>query len=95
MASRAVNRIRPSAPPEDSLLGHFLDPLDRLSETLFALMILDFTPALRLSILVSFGTLFAAGWGYGHYSRMSPWKTGLVMMAAGGVLGLIALFLEK
>jgi hypothetical protein len=241
MASRAVNRIRPSAPPEDSLLGHFLDPIDRLSETLFALMILlsvtlavrigmfvgephtpaaadvnrlliaifsvivgwgaidgvmyvlfcvfdrgekqrllmriqsaetpdaaieaiaekldpilepitlagqrtalyedvlahlqdshakpvrvrqedviggigcvlvavisvlpslvpfllfpgDFMLALRLSILVSFGMLFAAGWGYGHYSRMSPWKTGLVMMAAGGVLGLIALFLEK
>lgn len=55
----------------------------------------DFMLALRLSILVSFGMLFATGWGYGHYSRMNPWKTGLVMMAAGGVLGLIALFLEK
>ncbi len=241
MASRAVTRIRPSPPPEDSLLGHFLDPIDRLSETLFALMILisvtlavrigmftsepaaptaedvsrllfaifsvivgwgaidgvmyvlfcvfdrgekqrllmriqsaattaeaieaiaekldpilepitfaarraalyedvlahlhdshakpvrvrrddviggigcvlvavisvlpslvpfllfpgDFRLALRLSILISFGMLFAAGWGYGHYSRMTPWKTGLTMMAAGGVLGLIALFLEK
>jgi VIT1/CCC1 family predicted Fe2+/Mn2+ transporter len=39
--------------------------------------------------------LFAAGWGYGHYSRMNPWKTGLAMLAAGGVLGVTAILLEK
>jgi VIT1/CCC1 family predicted Fe2+/Mn2+ transporter len=56
----------------------------------------DFMLALRVSNLVSFGMLFAAGWGYGHYSRMNPWKTGLAMLAAGGVLGVTAaLLLEK
>ena len=56
----------------------------------------DFMLALRVSNLVSFGMLFAAGWGYGHYSRMNPWKTGLAMLAAGGVLGVAAaILLEK
>ena len=55
----------------------------------------DFMLALRLSNLVSFGMLFAAGWGYGHYSRMNPWKTGLAMLAVGGILGAIAVLLEK
>jgi VIT1/CCC1 family predicted Fe2+/Mn2+ transporter len=54
----------------------------------------NFMLALRASNLVSFGMLFAVGWGYGHYSRMNPWKTGLVMLAAGGILGVIAILLE-
>jgi hypothetical protein len=32
---------------------------------------------------------------YGHYSRMNPWKTGLAMLAAGGVLGVTAILLER
>lgn len=55
----------------------------------------DLMLALRVSTLVSFGMLFAAGWGYGHYSRMNPWKTGVAMLVAGGVLGVTAILLEK
>jgi hypothetical protein len=54
----------------------------------------NFMLALRASNLVSFAMLFAVGWGYGHYSRMNPWKTGLAMLAAGGILGAIAILLE-
>ncbi len=55
----------------------------------------NFLLALRVSNLVSFAMLFAAGWSYGHYSRMNPWKTGLAMLAAGGILGLTAIFVES
>ena len=52
MASRSTIRIKPSPLPEDSFLGNFLDPIDRLSETLFALMImLSITLAIRISLL--------------------------------------------
>ena len=52
MASRSTIRIKPRRLPEDSFLGNFLDPIDRLSETLFALMImLSFTLAIRFSLL--------------------------------------------
>jgi hypothetical protein len=50
--------------------------------------------ALRVSNIVSFVMLFAAGYGYGHYSRMNPWKTGLALLAAGAILGVTAILLE-
>jgi VIT1/CCC1 family predicted Fe2+/Mn2+ transporter len=60
----------------------------------FVLLQDHFMLALRLSTLVSFGMLFAAGWSYGRYSRMHPWKTGLALLAAGAILGVTAILLE-
>jgi VIT1/CCC1 family predicted Fe2+/Mn2+ transporter len=61
----------------------------------FLLLRGNFMLALRVSSLVSFAMLFAAGWGYGHYSRMNPWMTGLAILAAGGVIGVAAMILKS
>ena len=51
MASRSTIRMKPAPLPQDSILGNFLDPIDRLSETLFALMImLSVTLAVRIGM---------------------------------------------
>ena len=55
----------------------------------------DFILALRVSNLVSFGMLFAVGWGYGRYSRMNPWQTGLLLFGAGLLMVTIAISLGK
>lgn len=52
MAARtttARNRIKPRVPPRDGFLGRLLDPIDRLSETIYSVLILlTFTLAYRI-----------------------------------------------
>ena len=78
MASRSTIRIKHTPLPEDSFLGNFLDPLDRLSETLFALMImLSFTLAIRFSLLES-----------GSHAPVSPeYVNKLVIMMLTAIVG--------
>ena len=78
MASRSTIRIKPKPLPEDSFLGNFLDPLDRLEETLFALMImLSFTLAIRFSLLES-----------GSHAPVSPeYVDKLVIMMLSAIVG--------
>ena len=40
----------------------------------------DYALAIRLSNVVSFIVLFAAGYEWGRYTGMTPWKTGLLVM---------------
>ena len=78
MAPRSTIRIKHKPLPEDSFLGNFLDPLDRLSETLFALMImLSFTLAIRFSLLES-----------GSHAPVSPeYVNKLVIMMLTAIVG--------
>jgi hypothetical protein len=51
MSSRSVlrNRPKPRIPPRDGFLGRLLDPIDRLSETIYSvLVLLTFTLAYRI-----------------------------------------------
>lgn len=46
---RATTRHRPRATPKESFLGRLLDPIDRLSESIFSILILlTFTLAFRI-----------------------------------------------
>jgi VIT1/CCC1 family predicted Fe2+/Mn2+ transporter len=99
LAHLSDSRPKPVGIRRDDLIGAVGCVLVALISVLpslapFVLLRGNFMLALRVSTVVSFGMLFAAGWGYGHYSRMNPWKTGLVMLAAGGILGVIAILLE-
>ena len=51
----------------------------------------DYALAIRLSNVVSFIVLFAAGYEWGRYTGMTPWKTGLLVMAVGALLVGIAI----
>jgi VIT1/CCC1 family predicted Fe2+/Mn2+ transporter len=51
----------------------------------------DYDLAIRLSNVVSFIVLFAAGYEWGRYTGMTPWKTGLLVMAVGALLVGIAI----
>lgn len=49
MSARISSRRRSRPPPDQSILGVFLDPIDRLSETIYSvLIILTFTLAFRI-----------------------------------------------
>jgi len=50
------------------------------------LVLADVGLALRLSRLVALVMLFAGGWGLGRYAGFSPFRTGVLMLALGGVL---------
>jgi uncharacterized membrane protein len=47
--------------------------------------------AIRLSNVVSFIVLFAAGYEWGRYTGMSSWKTGLLVMGVGALLVAVAI----
>ena len=47
--------------------------------------------AIRLSNVVSFIVLFAAGYEWGRYTGMSPWRTGLLVMGVGALLVAVAI----
>lgn len=51
----------------------------------------DYALAIRLSNVVSFVVLFAAGYEWGRYTGVKPWKTGLLVMAVGALLVGIAI----
>ena len=46
----------------------------------------DYALAIRLSNVVSFIVLFAAGYEWGRYTGMSRWRTGLLVMGVGALL---------
>ena len=47
--------------------------------------------AIRLSNIISFAVLFYAGYQWGKYTEINPWKTGLVLVGVGGLLAAIAI----
>jgi VIT1/CCC1 family predicted Fe2+/Mn2+ transporter len=49
--------------------------------------------ALRLSNAVAVGMMFLCGYAFGYHSGLSPWATGLAMIAIGGALVGIAIAL--
>ena len=51
----------------------------------------DYALAIRLSNVVSFMVLFAAGYEWGRYTGMSSWKTGLLVTAVGALLVAVAI----
>ena len=51
----------------------------------------DYALAIRLSNVVSFIVLFAAGYEWGRYTGMRPWRTGLLVMVVGAVLVAVAI----
>lgn len=51
----------------------------------------DYALAIRLSNVVSFAVLFAAGYEWGRYTGMSSWKTGLLVVAVGVLLVAVAI----
>ena len=51
----------------------------------------DYALAIRLSNVVSFIVLFAAGYEWGRYTGMSPWRTGLLVMGVGALLVAVAI----
>jgi VIT1/CCC1 family predicted Fe2+/Mn2+ transporter len=51
----------------------------------------DYALAIRLSNVVSFIVLFAAGYEWGRYTDMSRWRTGLLVMGVGALLVAVAI----
>ena len=51
----------------------------------------DYALAIRLSNLVSFVVLFAAGYEWGRYTGMNRWRTGLLVTAVGALLVAVAI----
>jgi VIT1/CCC1 family predicted Fe2+/Mn2+ transporter len=57
------------------------------------LLIGDAWLALRVSNAVAIAMLFLCGYAFGHYAGLRPWRTGLAMVAIGGVLVAITIAL--
>ena len=51
----------------------------------------DYALAIRLSNVVSFIVLFAAGYEWGRYTGMRSWKTGLLVTGVGALLVAVAI----
>jgi VIT1/CCC1 family predicted Fe2+/Mn2+ transporter len=51
----------------------------------------NFDAAIRVSNLVSFAMLFAAGYSWGLHTGSSPWRSGLVLVAVGALMVAVAL----
>jgi VIT1/CCC1 family predicted Fe2+/Mn2+ transporter len=56
-----------------------------------ALLPNHFDLAIRLSNMISFIVLFFAGYHWGKYSGINPFKTGLLLLGIGIVLALVAI----
>lgn len=57
----------------------------------FVLLRSDYALAIRLSNIISFAVLFYAGYGWGKYTEVNPWKTGLMLVGVGVLLAAIAI----
>lgn len=77
------------------VLGHVLVAIIAVIPSLLPFLVLrhDYDLALRISFLVSFSVLFAAGYRWGSYTGANPWKTGLLLMSVAAGLVLIAILL--
>jgi hypothetical protein len=53
----------------------------------------DFALALRISTIVSFVMLFIAGFRWGRYTGVSPWKTGLLLTSVMAVIVVLIVLL--
>jgi VIT1/CCC1 family predicted Fe2+/Mn2+ transporter len=53
----------------------------------------DFALALRISTIVSFVMLFTAGFRWGRYTGVSPWKTGLLLTSVMAVIVVLIVLL--
>jgi hypothetical protein len=76
------------------LLGHMVVAILAVIPSAIPFLVLrnDFTLALRISTIVSFVMLFIAGFRWGSYTGVSPWKTGLLLTSAASVVvGIILL----
>jgi Na+-translocating ferredoxin:NAD+ oxidoreductase RnfD subunit len=77
------------------VLGHVLVALIAVIPSLIPFLVLrqNYDLAIRISFLVSFIVLFAAGYRWGMYTGASPWKTGLLLVSVAAGLVLIAILL--
>lgn len=57
----------------------------------FALFPNNPATAIRISNIISFLVLFYSGYEWGKYTGTNPWKTGLLLLAVGGILVAIAI----
>lgn len=57
----------------------------------FVLLRDNYALAIRVSNIVSFAMLFGAGYRWGVHTGASPWKTGLLLVAVGALMVLIAI----
>ncbi len=74
-------------------LGSVIVALIAVTPSLLPLILLrnQFELAVRLSNLVSLGTLFFSGYRWGVYTGANPWKTGLLVMTVAVVMVAIAI----
>lgn len=77
------------------VLGHVLVAILAVIPSLIPFLVLrhDYDLAIRISFLVSFSVLFVAGYRWGVYTGVSPWKTGLLLISVAVGLVLIAILL--
>lgn len=57
----------------------------------FVLLREDYILALRVSNIISFIMLFVLGYSWGRYTGANPWKIGLLLVAAGALMVLVAI----
>jgi VIT1/CCC1 family predicted Fe2+/Mn2+ transporter len=57
----------------------------------FVLLRNDYALAIRVSNIVSFVVLFYTGYQWGRYTGVSPWRTGLMLVAVGVLMVAVAI----
>lgn len=74
-------------------LGTVVVALIAVTPSLIPIVLLrsNYDLAIRVSNLVSFIVLFHAGFSWGIYTGVNPWRTGLILVGAGVVMVAIAL----
>ncbi len=77
------------------LLGHAVVAILAVIPSAIPFLVLrnDFALALRISTIVSFVMLFMAGFRWGKYTGVSPWKTGLLLTSVMAVIVVLIVLL--
>jgi len=77
------------------LLGHAVVAILAVIPSAIPFLVLrnDFALALRISTIVSFVMLFIAGFRWGRYTGVSPWKTGLLLTSVMAVIVVLIVLL--
>ncbi|MCA9981344.1 MAG: hypothetical protein KDD89_10935, partial [Anaerolineales bacterium] len=87
---RIPQRVKPNATPKESFLGRLLDPIDRLSETIYSvLIVLTFTLAYRIFDLGGTESVSAPGYGLNLF-----WTVLGATFAWGAIDGIMYVLME-
>lgn len=91
-----TGKPRPIGIKREDILGAFVSLLVAFLAVLpslvpFFLLRHDYALAIRVSNIVSFAVLFAAGYSWGKYTDANPWTTGLLLMGVGALMVAIAI----